>query len=269
MSWCRSFSVGMVVALFLTLSACRQATGEPPPPDAPEAVTALTGTEWTLESLKGETPLPGKTVTLKFSVKPVDGFGGYDGCNYYGSRYQADATTFIVGEIGSTAMACESGALSTQATAYVSALVDTKTYRITDAQLEFANAAGETVLTFVNAEQPPMDPAALLGTAWRLTEANGETTPAGAEMTLAFPRAKVLTGTAGCVSYYGVYDASGNDLFVSQLSANYDACAEGENLEGAEATYSNYFSILSDFWLEGESLRLYTRQGDTLLFEAL
>ena len=114
-----------------------------------------------------------------------------------------------------------------------------------------------------------MDPAELLGTAWRLTEANGQDTPASAEMRLAFPRARVLTGTAGCVSYYGIYDASGNDLLVSKSSANYDACAEGENLEGVEAAYSEYFSTLNDFWLDGESLSPYTRQGNVLLFESL
>ena len=230
--------------------------------------TALSGTEWTLESVRGK-PVVDATLTLEFGEKAHGGFSGFDGCNYFGARYLADETNFeIVSGILSTAIGCETEAIEARATAYTSALSDATTYSITDGRLAFADEMEDTVLTFTDTEQPPMDPAALLGTSWRLTEANGEGTPAGAEMTIAFPRARVLTGTAGCVSYYGVYDASGNDLLVAQLGANYDDCAEGENLEGAEEAYSEYFSTLSDFWLEGETLRLYTRQGDVLLFEA-
>ena len=156
-----------------------------------------------------------------------------------------------------------------QATEYTTALSDATTYSMTQGTLEFMDDAGITVLALTNAEQADMDPANLLETSWQLLSIKGETLPSKASMTVAFPRARVMTAQAGCVSYHAVYNASGNDLHVEQLGANYDACAEGTDLKGFETAYSDDLSTASDFEVSASELKLYTREGDVLTFQTL
>lgn len=233
-----------------------------------QRATELTGTEWQLEALRGKPLLSDSSITLEFGEEPHEGFNGYDGCNYYGARYLATDSTFdIVDGIASTAMACDTPpGVMDQATDYTQALADATTFRLTSDQLEFIDAAGRTVLSFTDTEQPPMDPADLLETSWQLLRVNGEELPPSALISLGFPRARVMRAKAGCVSLYAVYNAKGNDMYLEQLGANYDACAEGEALEGYEAAFLDYLSTASDFVVSEAELELYTRQGDMLVF---
>lgn len=155
-----------------------------------------------------------------------------------------------------------------QEEAYGSALGDVTAYRITDNRLEMADEEGNTVLVFRDRQQQSMNPADLAGTRWRLRSVGGDNLAPYTDITLAFPKAGELSGSAGCVAYSGTYDAEGNDLHVTMLSADYDRCGEDAMLHGQEAAYSDYLSTATDYQLSATELRLFTAPGATLVFEA-
>lgn len=233
------------------------------------APTALNGTEWTLTALRGTPPIEGSNVTLNFGEYNHDGFSGYGGCNYYGARYLATETTFsVVYGVETTLMLCEAPTgVMKQEQAYSSALGNVTTYRVTGNRLEMAAVEGETILVFTDRQQPPMDPADLAGTRWRLRSVGGEDLAPRTDITLAFPRARAFSGSAGCVAYSGMYDAEGNDIHVTMMGANYNGCAEDEVLQGQEAAYSEYLSTTTDYQLGDAELRLFTAPGAVLVLE--
>ena len=95
--------------------------------------------------------LPGTRITLEFGKQS---FSGFTGCNTYGGgpddgKYAAtDDGALQLLEFAVTAVGCP-GAILAQEKAYLEALTSTAAYRLSDRRLEIQNAAGETVLVFV------------------------------------------------------------------------------------------------------------------------
>lgn len=119
---------------------------------------ALTGGEWVLASLDGETPIPGVRTTLRFEANgeaepgTIAGasIGGNTGCNSYGAEIRAAAAgDFDVAEIESTEAYCDEPAgLMEQESAFLEALRAAAGYRLEGGRLELLDDAGETMLTF-------------------------------------------------------------------------------------------------------------------------
>jgi len=232
--------------------------------------TALTGTEWRLETLRGKPLVEGSNITLDFGNYSFEGFHGYSGCNYYGARYLATETSFrVVYGVGSTAMLCTAPeGVMAQEGAYHRALGQVVGYRTEGERLEMVDEGGAPVLVFAERTQVPMDPRDLVGTRWQLREVSGDTLAAGTAITLAFPEVGALVAAAGCVAYTGTYEARGNDFQLTMLAANYDVCAEDDVLQGHEAAYSDYLSTTNDYQFLEDELTLFTAPGATLIFEA-
>lgn len=111
---------------------------------------ALAGSEWALVSLRGQPPLAGTTISLKFEA---DQAGGSSGCNSYGGSYTARGGRLTFTDIAATLMAClDPAGVMDQEAAYLQALSQAAGYRVTDNQLEIQDAAGETVLVFSRRE---------------------------------------------------------------------------------------------------------------------
>ena len=126
--------------------------------DRPEGNPSLTFTNellasettWILESLDGHSPIEESVVTFQVDD---DWFGG---CNHYGGRSNDGTSIADAGGIVSvpypdhTLMDCHvPKGIMEQADAFISALVQAKTYSIVDGRLNIIDSGGATRLVFV------------------------------------------------------------------------------------------------------------------------
>lgn len=103
-----------LIALGLVLGACG------PAGDGREEPLRLDGTRWVLETMNGEAPLAGTTITAEFSEGQVS---GNSGCNSYFGSYTLEDSEFTVSELVWTEMAClEPEGLMDQEQRYLSIL---------------------------------------------------------------------------------------------------------------------------------------------------
>ncbi len=80
----------------------------------------LTGEAWQVETVQGERPVDGSSVTMIFDPK-TDNVGGTGGCNTYGAPYTLTGEGISFGPPVFTEMAC-AGPLMTQESAFLRAL---------------------------------------------------------------------------------------------------------------------------------------------------
>jgi heat shock protein HslJ len=140
--------------LILLLTACTTGPAAIMPSPSP-AHTVLEGTHWNLISLNGHKPLDGTTITLSFASGILRTLSGSDGCNTYGGGpdsgpYQATIDGGLaITHTAVTAMLCLGPpGITEQETAYMGALQQAATYRVTNGKLEILNAAGDLVLVY-------------------------------------------------------------------------------------------------------------------------
>jgi heat shock protein HslJ len=259
-----------LIALLWTLLAALAGCGGPAPTVEPEAVTGgtvppapavadLDGSEWVLASLEGSSLVEGTNITLTFSE---GSFGGYGGCNQYGARYTLteDGVLEII-DLMNTAQLCQTpeGVMEQEET-YLKAFFRASTYHVLDDRLEIVNTAGETILIFARKEQFPMDPSALEGTAWRLLSLNGRSPIEGSTITIAFAEGKVQ-GNAGCRSYRGSYEASGDDIGFPFLEMTELTCPKPEAWLAQEGEYTDSLGLATDYRLGEGQLEIFTASG--------
>jgi heat shock protein HslJ len=134
--------------LAILLAACARADrSQPPAPSAP-----LEGTEWVLVSLRGNAPIEGKAITLRFGEASIEGSGG---CNTYGGNYTAGEESLRLSDLYWTEMACmEPEGIMAQEQAYLQTLNAAARYRIVQDQgggdrLEVSDEAGAQILAFL------------------------------------------------------------------------------------------------------------------------
>ncbi|MBI4306674.1 MAG: META domain-containing protein [Chloroflexi bacterium] len=133
-------------------------TPTPPPPRSPTATPfvaiandELVGTYWELESLDGERPVEGTTITLAFTREYLLASAG---CNHIGGtpdggRYQAtNQGSFAIRMLTVTAMLCSSADVMRQERTYVQLLLQAASYQLSNDRLEMADSAGRTTLVF-------------------------------------------------------------------------------------------------------------------------
>jgi heat shock protein HslJ len=106
------------------------------------------------------------------------------------------------------------------------------------------------------------------GTEWVLTSLDGDTPVGGATFTLAFNDGQ-LNGKAGCNSYFGDYDQSGNTLSFPMIGMTEMFCMDPEGVMEQESTYVGILSRVDTFSVDGSSLRMDTDDGAFLVFEAV
>jgi len=110
--------------------------------------------------------------------------------------------------------------------------------------------------------------ASLDGTEWLLTSLNGDTPVGGASFTLAFGDGQI-SGKAGCNSYFGDYDQSGNTLSIPMIGMTEMYCMDPAGVMDQESTYLGILSRLGTFSVVGSQLRLDTADGAFLVFKAV
>ena len=236
---------------------------------------ALQDTEWVLTQLRGGVLLKDSHIQLNLGR---EGFDGFAGCNRYGGEYEAaDVGILKFGLLEITLMDCPtSKGVVEQEQVYVEALREASTYRLEDDRLEVQDAAGETILVYVRQEEYAMDPAGLVGTAWRLVSMDGQPPGEGSTLTLAFHDEHRLSGHAGCQDYVSVYEAASDDLHLSYTAMMGPVCPSAGSGRGPEDTlleqegaYTTILGWTAHYRLGEGRLELFTIRGETLVYEPL
>lgn len=238
----------------------------------PAAGNPLAGSEWQLVSLHGDPLLEDTYISLTFEE---DRLGGFAGCNHYGGG--PDSGSYNVTPDGSleipllaiTQMLCvEPDGVMEQEDAFVKALTGAIAYHLEDDILSLQNAEGETVLVFERVEEQAMDPADLIGTAWRLASLDEQPLLEASTQTLAFHDEHRAGGYAGCRAFVASYEAEGDELTIF-LMAMMGAVCDDDGLQQQEGEYTTVLGWANRFSLEGDRLELRTSRGETLVYEAL
>jgi heat shock protein HslJ len=240
-------------------------SGEAEPADE---VVDLEGTDWILTALRDSDLLAGTNITLGFAGGQVSGFAG---CNAYGAPYTTDGNRLAIEVLEMTAQDClEPEGVMEQEAAYAEALWQVRAYRVLDNRLELEDEAGEPILVFEREVQFAMDPADLVGTAWRLVSTDGQPPVEGSFITLTFQDTGHASGHAGCREYTATYTASGDDIQFPFLSMSGDeTCLEQDALYRQEGDYTDALTWAANYRLSDEQLEIRTARGEELIFEPL
>jgi heat shock protein HslJ len=199
-----------------------------PPPMEPRA---LIGTRWRLIEVGGAPVARWRyrnEATLEFGARS---FGGHSGCNDYGTGYEIEGRRFVTASIEADAIGC----LPPVST------VEERLFRALGGGFEFEIDAegrlvilkdGAAALRFARIAPPPPlaarpEPAALIGTRWRLVEADGRRIrddPAYEMVTLDIGEGD-LSGSSGCNGYSARYRLQGRRFLPTPVTATQRGCA--------------------------------------------
>jgi heat shock protein HslJ len=161
----------------------------------------------------------GARITLVIDGDEVSGTAA---CNQYGGAATIDGDTFSIEELSHTEMGCP--ALMDAEAAFLDALTAVDSIRVAGDRLVLGGDATE--LTF--APLPPVPTAELVDTAWRLDTLLSGDTAASADDggSLRLTRDGAIEGSTGCRAFSGRYTLRGDEVVVTQLTADEGACTE-------------------------------------------
>lgn len=216
--------------------------------------SSLDGSAWTLMTLAGHPSLHG-TPTIRFEGGHVS---GNDSCNTYRGPYTGEGTTFRVGPLVSTRMACQ-GPRMAQAAAFVEALGKARVTRLEDGRLVLADESGAALATFTRQSQ------GLAGTAWEVTSYNNGrqavvSVVRDTRLTLVFDTDGRVTGEAGCNRFTGTYTAVGDTVAIGTLATTRKMCG-GDGVMAQETTYLAALATGTRIRIDGDRLELRTADG--------
>ena len=257
-----------IIALLLALAlpGCGRAGGRQTSGDAvgdTDAPPPLAGTEWVALSVDGARVLAGTQITLEADSL---GLGGYAGCNWYGGRYTRRGDSLRVEDVSSTGRGClVPQGVTEQEMRFLTLLREARSYRISGDTLRLQGAGGQGILAFRRRPPLAMDPAALVGTRWRL-ETLGGRAMADRRITLAFERDSVR-GFAGCRDYVGTYRAERDRIAFTSTTMLEMECPDRALLE-LEGGFTTGLGESHRWRLAPGRLELFTPGGDTLAFTA-
>ncbi|MGB7861093.1 MAG: META domain-containing protein [Acidimicrobiia bacterium] len=194
---------------------------------------------------------------------------GTTGCNAFGGSYEADADsgTISFGLLRSTLVACSSEGLTTREQAMFAALEVAATYEVKSGTLEFMGSEGEVVSTYSVLEPDLAD------TSWLVTGYNNGSEAVtsviiATELTVEFGDDETVSGSAGCNTFSGTYEVSGDYEVVSgqaiaigPLASTQMACLDPEGLMDQEAQFLNALANSATWQLVGSNLELRSADG--------
>ena len=131
----------MLLILATTLACTVPATN-------PATTEDIRDRDWSLVWVEGFDTLPSgvATPTVRFGT---DGrLGGNTGCNSAGANYTVEGERLTVDAIISTKRACLEQAGNRLEVAYIGALENARSYRVTNGQLELLDAGGKVLARF-------------------------------------------------------------------------------------------------------------------------
>ena len=217
------------------------------PASAPAPSAALTGTQWALATGDlGIDGADGVTSWIRFDGAQVV---GNDGCNQFTGGYTAHGSELDIGPLAGTRKACP-GAAGEVAARVTSALDRVAAYEIAGKTLRLHSAAGDELLAY-RATVP--SPEGRWEAVSVLYDDAIRSVIIDTSLTADFAGDGHVSGSGGCNSFSGSYEASGSKLRIGPLAATQRACAESDRNEQEQG----YFAAL-------ESARSFEQIGDQL-----
>ena len=244
------------VALAVTLTACAAFKTE-------GRAANLEG-EWTLLTLNGAPLLPGSTINATFSDGKIDGFSG---CNSYGGPYTLTGNRIHFGMVAVTMMACLDEDVMTQEQAYTEALLSNVTkFRVDGDRLELLDKSGTALLVYARQEPFTGDPAALVGTEWKLLTLDGSPLDETMSFTLAFAENR-YSGLAGCRHFDGDYQAGDGEIqFPSIAMIEMDCPGADDAYWSKEGSFTDALSWARHWRIVEGQLEIRTERGEVVVF---
>lgn len=256
-------NVAPLAIALLVVVACGPASGPSPTgPAAPSVPTGpldATGT-WRLES--GTTDgvavplLPDYPVTLIVEGSRV---AGTSACNGYGADLVVENGRTVVGQMSSTAMACEPDVMASEL-AYTAALarVDTATM---DGDALVLSGPGVS-LRFAPVAPPAT--ADIVDRAWALeamTEPGAATAVGGEPAALEIRKDGTFLGSTGCRSFTGTWTEVGNEIVATGMAMDERECPADVAAQDGHVTGVLGDGFTIDLSVDGQVLSLVASGG--------
>jgi len=246
----------LVLVVSLVMAACTP-TSPSKEISTSRPMMTLDGTGWLLSELNNQAVLPGTQPSLFFEK---DSLHGSDGCNQFSGSYTTDGKRITIGEdIASTMMACEEPIMQ-QASAYITALTQAATYRVTNQELILLDASGKTLVNFTPQNRE------LSGTSWIVTGYNNGNQAVvspilGSTLIVDFSSGGKLSGSAGCNNYTAAYEVSEENLRISSIAVTRMTCAEPEGVMEQESWFLKALEMAVTYRMEGDKLEMRTAEN--------
>lgn len=191
----------------------------------------LEGSLWRMTSYRNA---DGKMVETLPEVKTTAEFregqvSGKAACNSYNGPYEVDGEKISFGMMRTTMMACPEPIMD-QEMGYLAALEMATSFDVAEDSLTLFDANGEILL-----EYDILEPASLVGTNWLLTSYNNgkggmQSVVIGTEITAIFSEDGNMSGSAGCNSYSGSYEATEDTISIGPIANTEMACMDPEGI---------------------------------------
>ena len=108
----------------------------------------------------------------------------------------------------------------------------------------------------------------LNGTAWTLTNYNGNTMLSNTTMTAFFESGEV-NGSASCNHYFGSFIAKGDQIQIDGLGWTEMACMDPEGIMQQEQQVMSLLSKAATFSIQGQVLQIITGSGEVMEFQQI
>ena len=217
----------------------------------------LEGTNWMLESLRGESALSETTVTAEFQV---DGrMSGSTGCNNYNAAYTTDGDMITISPGATTLMACPTPIMA-QESAFLGVLASATTYKIEGDEMRLKDVSGAVIAKF-----SALEPVSLEGSSWQVIGYNNGkqavvSVITGTEITANFGEEGTLSGSAGCNNYNATYEVDRDNISIGPAAATRMFCPEPEGIMEQEVQYLAALETAATYIIEIDKMEMRTAE---------
>jgi len=116
----------------------------------------------------------------------------------------------------------------------------------------------------VGCNSGPADSPSLEDTQWLLVKLKGEPPMAGRVPSAEFS-ADQISGSAGCNTYFGAYEASDGELSIGDIARTEMWCMDPEGVMDQEQAFLDDLASVTSYRLAGERLELLDGTGEVIL----
>lgn len=102
-------------------------------------------------------------------------------------------------------------------------------------------------------------------TSWILADYGGTGPIPGTTITATFEDGQV-NGSAGCNSYFGSYQVSGDNITMGEVASTLMACMDPEGVMEQETTFMEFLTDAQTFRLTDGQLQIFRSDGEALTF---
>ncbi len=218
----------------------------------------LEGTNWMLESLRGESALSETTVTVEFQVDSK--MSGSTGCNNYNAAYTTDGDMITISPGAITLMACPTPIMA-QESAFLDVLASATTYKIEGDEMELKDASGAVIAKFSS-----LEPVSLEWSSWQVIGYNNGKQAVviviiGTEIIANFGEDGTLSGSAGCNDYNASYEFDRDNISIGPAASTRMFCQEREGIMEQEVQYLAALETAATYIIEVDKMEMRTAEG--------